>query len=343
MTDYTDNMLASGVGYLSYIGAKKIAKKVRKPYSQLVLKSLTSWSPEENKILKQATYDAFKLSGLKEKHFHLHHVDSSNVEHLAELLDNKFEYIMEHNKFFKKIQDMSKSLKKKKVTSFIINENIKGVKGVGKSITVNPNLLKNISNSKLTGKISRLQNIKKKIARIIKSDKVDRKSMMKIVSEGRNAFCSPLTRDIMINTDRLAGTSFHEMGHALNATSKYLKYLSVSGHLLLKMGLPVIVATALLTPKKKEGEEPQGIIGKTTTFFKNNVGKLVFAAWLPTLAEEGLASIRGAQLAKKVLNPQLLKRVNQKNFFAFTTYVLSALIAAGCAKLAVKIRDKAAA
>ncbi|MBQ2611149.1 hypothetical protein IJF81_02015, partial [bacterium] len=57
---------------------------------------------------------------------------------------------------------------------------------------------------------------------------------------------------------------------------------------------------ALWKTKKAPGEEPKNGLDKTTTFIKNNAGKLTFLAFLPTLLEEGLASVKGNKLAKKL-------------------------------------------
>ena len=47
---------------------------------------------------------------------------------------------------------------------------------------------------------------------------------------------------------------------------------------------------------------------------------------MPTVLEEGLASIKGAQIAKKVLSPDKLKMVNKMNGKAFLTYLIGATL-----------------
>ena len=132
------------------------------------------------------------------------------------------------------------------------------------------------------------------------------------------------------------------MGHALNATSpKLIKALAVGRHVT-KLFAPVILAVGLLKSNKKDSQEPNGIIDKTTTFIKNNVGKLTFAAHVHTLVDGGIASIRGGLLAKKVLSPELLKNVNKNNLMAWTTYLRTAILVAGTVKLATVVRDKIA-
>ena len=170
------------------------------------------------------------------------------------------------------------------------------------------------------------------------SEKIEK--AIKMTSKGKNAFYHPITRQIMLNTKEMPFAAFHEMGHAINHNmSKATKYLhwGRQGFVLLA---PIFVAVGLLTKKKQDGETPQGIKDKTASFIKNNCGKLAFLAMVPTLAEEGLASINGAKLAKKVLSPELFKKVCKSNAIAWCTYLVGATMAGLGANLAVKVRDK---
>lgn len=170
------------------------------------------------------------------------------------------------------------------------------------------------------------------------SEKIEK--AIKMTSKGKNAFYHPITRQIMVNTKEMPFAAFHEMGHAINHNmSKATKYLhwGRQGFALLA---PVFVAIGLLKNKKQDGEAPNGIKDKITSFIKNNCGKLAFLAMIPTLAEEGLASINGAKLAKKVLSPELFKKVCKSNAIAWCTYLAGATMVGAGANLAVKVRDK---
>ena len=137
--------------------------------------------------------------------------------------------------------------------------------------------------------------------------------------------------------------TFHEMGHAVNSTTKLGKLLQTAGGPMRMFAVPVILAVALLKRNKAEGEKPQGAVDKTTTFIKNNAGKLAFAAWLPTLAEEGMASIRAAKMAKGAgLSADLLKNLNKGNAKAWTTYLIGAAATAAAVRAAVWVKDKIA-
>ncbi len=331
-----DYSLGAGAGYLSYKGATKLGRKIRKPYAQEVMKQMRNFTQAENEALKKATYDGFMQSGLKAKKVYLHHVTLQDVDRMSKLMNSKARIAVSHSKILQKLGKLSKNKNRrpltpqerdelaKKFSEYLKNKEYKKLwkefKEACKGKPINPSSDKIIQSGKYT-----------KLA-----------EKLKIIGKGENAFYSPITKDIMINTDKLSGASFHEMGHALNATgSKIIKALAVGRHVT-KLFVPLILAVGLLKPKKKDGQEPSGIIDKATTFIKNNAGKLSFAMLIPTLAEEGLASIRGGQIAKKVLDPKLLKKVNRNNALAWTTYLTGALITSGAVALAVKIRDKVA-
>ena len=350
MENYTDYTLGAGAGYAAYVGSKKVLNKAKKPYVNKVIQNMSNYSEAENQALKKATYDAFSKSGLKAKKYYLHDINPDNAESMANLFEKKFDAMIKGNKFFAKLENFRKKLEELKTKI----DKIKKTKAPNK-----PSVSKNIKHSEenLAQKIKNPQNVNidgikdninkvgdsKLSDKIIKRDnKVKLSKQIKSVAEGKNAFCSPITRDIMVNTDKLSSASFHEMGHALNATgSKAIQALAVGRHVT-KLFIPIILAIGLLKPKKKDGEKPQGIIDKTTTFIKENAGKLTFAALIPTLAEEGLASIRGGKLAKQVLDPKLLKKVNKGNMLAWTTYLAGALVTSGAVAFATKVRDKMA-
>ena len=332
----TDYSLGAGAGYLSYKGATKLSAKIRKPYTNQVMKQMRDFSSAEKEVLKNATYDGFVASGLKAKKYYLHDVTTADVNRLAKLMNKKARIFATKSKFIKKLEKLR------------TNKNARPLTQKEKDILANK-LNKYIKNKEYKKAWEEFKKACKgkpittptNAEKIIKSDKNFNKlsTKLKAVAKGENAFCSPITKDIMINMDKFSAASFHEMGHALNATgSKAIKALAIGRHVT-KLFVPLILAVGLLKPKKKEGQEPNGIIDKTTTFIKNNAGKLTFATLIPTLAEEGLASIRGGQIAKKVLNPKLLSKVNKLNFLAWTTYLLSALLTTGAVTIGVKIRD----
>ena len=164
-----------------------------------------------------------------------------------------------------------------------------------------------------------------------------------IMSKGENACFVPRAKAIIVNKEKIGWAAFHEMGHALNkftpGVGKVLRSLKIPGKILAL----VAILTGLFKRKKVEGEKPQGAWDKTTTFIKNNCGKLAFLGMAPLLAEEGLASIKGAKLAKGLLSPEQFKTLNKLYGKAWLTYAGLAVGTGLAAYVASKVRDSIAA
>ena len=90
------------------------------------------------------------------------------------------------------------------------------------------------------------------------------------IMEGRNSSYLLKSKEIVINKEKGASLLFHELGHALNSNKKGLgRILHILRRPFVKL-YPLIIWTALLKPKKQDGEKAQGFFDKTTTFIKNN-------------------------------------------------------------------------
>ena len=98
----------------------------------------------------------------------------------------------------------------------------------------------------------------------------------------------------------------------------------------------------IIKNKKAEGEQPKGFWDKTTTFIKNNAGKLTFATTLPMIFEEAIASFKGESFAKKLLSPELFKKVKLQNRTGLLSYIALGIFSGISAMLAVKVRDRIA-
>ena len=59
-------------------------------------------------------------------------------------------------------------------------------------------------------------------------------------------------------------------------------------------------------------------------FVERNAGKIGFLAFLPTIIEEGMASVRGLKYAKKLKGVNLAP-LKRNYFFAWMTYVIAGL------------------
>lgn len=156
---------------------------------------------------------------------------------------------------------------------------------------------------------------------------------------GRNAFYNPATNQVVLNTEKLGLSGFHEIGHSINANSS--KFWGRMQKLRkFSMFAPLAIgAIAIFKRKKAEGEETNGVFDRVTTFIKNNAGKLTLASMLPMVAEELKASARGNALAKKILSPELAKKVVKANRWGALSYIATAGVTALAVCLGSKIRD----
>lgn len=134
---------------------------------------------------------------------------------------------------------------------------------------------------------------------------------------------------------------FHEIGHAANNHLDEIgKLLQKSRKPLMFIVTPLIGLVALCKTKKAPNQEPQGTMDKATDFIKNNAGKLTFLAFVPILAEEAIASIKGCKFAKEAgLSTELVAKVAKTNKIAYLTYLGSALLTSLGIYLGVKVKD----
>ncbi len=161
------------------------------------------------------------------------------------------------------------------------------------------------------------------------------------VLDGMNAFYADASKKIVLPENGMKLVNFHEIGHALNANcSKFGKILQKSRAASMLV-LPILLISLLKT-KKAEGEQPKNKLDKAGDFIKNNAGKLAFASFLPVIAEESLATIKGLGLAKKTLSPDLVKKIAKTNVLGLLTYVSLALFTSIGITLGVKLKDKIA-
>ena len=200
--------------------------------------------------------------------------------------------------------------------------------------------------------LSKDKSVAKEFDRILKNSNAFQKFMIKLTNpiyqatKGENAAYAPILNNVFVDIEKMGASVFHELGHALNYnTSKFWKTLQLSRMPVQSLLIPALILTAILKKPKKDGEQPQGFLDKTTTFIKNNVGKLSGLAMLPLFAEEIKATLNGQKYAKKLLSPELYKKVTKSNIYGAITYgVVLAITAFGAwagNKIADKIREKA--
>jgi len=160
-----------------------------------------------------------------------------------------------------------------------------------------------------------------------------------MVVKGNNAaYLAKSKKILMPDGNKFGLAGFHEAGHAMNANLNTATKLLQKSRKSVVLALPII-AIGLLKKPKAEGEKPQGVWDKATTFIQKNAGVLTAATFLPTIAEEGLATLKGNQYAKKLLSPEVAKKVVQCNKYGMATYVAMAGLFGLAAHLGVKVKN----
>ncbi len=160
---------------------------------------------------------------------------------------------------------------------------------------------------------------------------------------GNAAFLSD--KNTVITSDKALYTSvYHELGHASNYAGKITKILQ-KARILTPMGLPIIAplvlgVSLLHNVDKTKNSEDKNKKEKTLDFVSKNVGKLTLATYIPMLAEEALASVKGLKFAKPLLQPTQFKKLAGNYTKAFGTYASTAVIVSGLVGLASIVSNK---
>ena len=139
---------------------------------------------------------------------------------------------------------------------------------------------------------------------------------------GFNACFRPKTKEIFINTDKASISGFHELGHAMNNMkgrfSKILQKLRGPGYY-----IAGLMGTVALFSRNKSKDDKRNLFD----LVQDNCGKIAFAAMLPTVAEESIASYKGLKIAKEAGLDKIALN-NMKKFYgkALLSYVGYALV-----------------
>ena len=295
-------------GWASY---KYLPKIFGRPYSRWFITECRDISKSEHNKYWSVTQKALESSGLKKQGIELVDINNTNLEGVTKDTFEKMDRVFEE-KTNKIIDKMFEKLKAPRID--------------GKKIKFP----------------SYKQEARPKWKYILFGPSGDEKlkGTLKGIAKGDNACYVPFIKNVYVNKDKMGFSTCHEVGHAINANStKWLKALSLGRHVTTKLA-PVLLAVALI--KKRKPESPDGPEAEQTkkNFLKDNIGLLTFGCLLPTVAEEGLASINGAKLVKKYLTPQELKKLNVTNAKAWSTYLIGAALLSAFAQFAVIVKDK---
>lgn len=138
----------------------------------------------------------------------------------------------------------------------------------------------------------------------------------------------------------------HEIGHAINKNASLLTRLPKTLKLVSGFLIPLTILNALFTQKpsksESDGQEHKSAFKKLRDFTHRHIGLTVAGLFIPTLVEEGLASVRAIKFANasKVMSEAMKNQHNKNLKMAYGTYLFTALVAGLTAKLAVFVKDK---
>ena len=153
------------------------------------------------------------------------------------------------------------------------------------------------------------------------------------VAKGQNAFYTDQLK-LAVAPKSKPSLILHELGHAITAhKGKFLKFLQKSR--IYAASVPSALVLLNSATQKPNGEK---------TFIEKHALTLGFLGFLPTIVEEGLASLRGInaakQLKKAVDNTMNLNLLKQNYAFAWLTYVIAGLGLGVAAKQSVLTEKK---
>lgn len=148
------------------------------------------------------------------------------------------------------------------------------------------------------------------------------------VAKGQNAFYADEYK-LAVAPKSKPSLILHELGHAVNANKgKFLRFLQKSRMWVASVPTALVMLNSSIKKQNSNNDKKN--------FIERHAGKIGFAAFLPTIIEEGLASIRGAKAAKNILgNSVNLKPLKRNYFFAWMTYLLSGIGLGIAAKQAI--------
>ena len=133
----------------------------------------------------------------------------------------------------------------------------------------------------------------------------------------------------------------HELGHAYNFNKsefwRGMQKLRMPGMIL---GVILSLVPALTSSKKSKNGQELSFGDKINNTLRESAPALAFLSFTPAIAEEGMATIRGNSWAKRLLDPELYKRVVKSNKYGLLTYVLAGAglaISSWCGKV---VKDK---
>ncbi len=144
------------------------------------------------------------------------------------------------------------------------------------------------------------------------------------VAQGKNAFFMPdalgAGKGLAVAPQSKPSLMLHELGHAINhAKGGIWKFMQKTRAYTRNAPFALLLLAGMWGGAKTATNRGD----KEKNFIADNAGKLGFAAFLPTIIEEGMASIRGIKAAKEKLPGVSLAPLKRNYIFAWLTYVLA--------------------
>ena len=139
------------------------------------------------------------------------------------------------------------------------------------------------------------------------------------------------------------GSLLHEIGHAINKNKNFFTRIPLRLTIVSSLVLtPLAILTAMFHKKENDNPENKTFLTKTKDFAKDRIGLAIAVLSLPSLAEEGIASLRAFKFVEKskLMTEAIKKEHNKILLMAFGTYVAGAAILTGMAKTAVWVKNK---
>lgn len=197
---------------------------------------------------------------------------------------------------------------------------------MGKEFTTPENIYKTanhmVNSNKLDVTVDFLDNNR------IKNYPKEMRQMLEPVARGENAFFADKLK-LAVAPKSKPSLILHELGHAINAKKGGILKLFQKSRM---HTASIPTALFMLNGLFKDRSNPYD---NQKNFIERNAGKIGFLAFLPTIIEEGLASLRGVKAAKKILPKVNLSALKRNYFFAWMTYIIAGLGLGVASKLAV--------
>ncbi len=300
------------------------------------MKKLSQLTPADSVEIKKAAQEGLKRTGLYKKGVRTYTIQESSIlNQLKEQSKNLFK----------------KAITREPVSESVINNYIENAKN---AISYNRKDVKALMAIREEILLSR-----KSFAKFLSKQPKDfRDTILSIgakisglqYKEGSNAAFLPHANKIILPSKSLQTSVFHEMGHALNANGGVLLKTLQKMRPMAKI-VPAIVLTLALLNKRKTTDEKlennslKNRVQNVKDGIKKNAGIITAASMLPMVLEEGIASIRGQGVAKKLikeglLSKKLLNKIRLTNLGGFATYTLGMVGAAFATKIAIDVKDK---